>query len=233
MKNIDSKEVLKLNSSWEPIGFMTTRKVFGDMAVHKKDRQGHLLYDAANRPRRIVKPMDIEYEQNEDGSYDFSKIKNMTLVDWEDWIDLPVRSYDAYISTAKKKIRVPRVVVSQSYSGMPKKKAILSLSSIYELYGHRCAYTNKLLSRSEATMDHYVPRARGGTHEFENVVLCDSAINSKKGSKLNSEAGLPEVKPIVPTKRRVCELIRNTKGIPEWDIFIYVKTTDDVYGAVD
>jgi 5-methylcytosine-specific restriction endonuclease McrA len=49
------------------------------------------------------------------------------------------------------------------------------------------------------TVDHVVPRSRGGEHSWENVVAACKKCNGKKRDKLPGEAGLkPRKKPGVP-----------------------------------
>jgi 5-methylcytosine-specific restriction endonuclease McrA len=47
----------------------------------------------------------------------------------------------------------------------------------------KCGYCG----RSGNTIDHIIPRSRGGRHEWNNVVLACSPCNGKKGDKLLSE----------------------------------------------
>jgi 5-methylcytosine-specific restriction endonuclease McrA len=189
---LDSLEVLKLNKQHEPIFLDTPRRTFGDLASYLDSGKRKLL------------AYDIQFYQREDGSYifpgdlDYSLPKQMQLVDWDDWITLPIRSYDLYVSTAKTKIRVPRVVVSPNYADMPIKRHRLNFHTVYEIYKGICAYTKRKLTKAEANLDHVVPKSKGGKHTWGNVVLCDKRVNNKKGSKLPKEAGLPDVSPIVP-----------------------------------
>lgn len=47
-----------------------------------------------------------------------------------------------------------------------------------------CAYCNKVLSMSERTNDHIIPRSAGGKTETKNIVVCCNGCNSLKGSSL-------------------------------------------------
>lgn len=48
-------------------------------------------------------------------------------------------------------------------------------------YGGRCAYCNVRLARDEETMDHYLPKALGGTNDFDNLRLACQPCNGLKG----------------------------------------------------
>ena len=61
-------------------------------------------------------------------------------------------------------------------------------------------------------IDHIIPRSRGGTDNWTNVVGCSKDINSKKGNRLNSEVGLKLLKnPTVPQPVPVYVLIKKAK----------------------
>jgi 5-methylcytosine-specific restriction endonuclease McrA len=61
---------------------------------------------------------------------------------------------------------------------------------------HTCQYcgvTKKL------TLDHVIPRSKGGLHTWDNVVAACEGCNSIKGDRLPHEAGMiPKIKPKAP-----------------------------------
>ena len=68
----------------------------------------------------------------------------------------------------------------------------------------RCAYCGK--SGERLTVDHIIPRCRGGTTDFDNCVSCCPACNARKGGRTPSEARLQlRRRPYQPT---ISEFIR-------------------------
>ena len=53
-----------------------------------------------------------------------------------------------------------------------------------------CQYCQKSVTISSATIDHVIPKSRGGGHTWENLVISCSKCNSKKGSRLLSECNM-------------------------------------------
>ena len=62
----------------------------------------------------------------------------------------------------------------------------LSRRAVFARDGHRCQYC----SRSAENIDHVVPRSRGGTHTWDNVVASCRSCNARKEDRLPREAGL-------------------------------------------
>jgi len=52
---------------------------------------------------------------------------------------------------------------------------------------HRCQYCG---SRSHLTIDHIIPRSRGGESTWQNIVTSCAPCNSRKGNRLPSEANM-------------------------------------------
>lgn len=64
--------------------------------------------------------------------------------------------------------------------------------------GFRCAYCQQHCSR--LTVDHIVPKSKGGRTDFDNCVAACKDCNHKKGNQTPSEARMyPQVKPYQPT----------------------------------
>lgn len=73
---------------------------------------------------------------------------------------------------------------------VPPKNTKPSRKNIYERDSGRCQYCCKPLTFSISTVDHVVPRSRGGKNTWSNLVLSCASCNTKKGSMTPSEAGM-------------------------------------------
>jgi 5-methylcytosine-specific restriction endonuclease McrA len=61
---------------------------------------------------------------------------------------------------------------------------------------HRCQYCG---STKRLTLDHVIPKSKGGTHSWDNVVAACSHCNARKGDRTPSQAGMPlKTKPKAP-----------------------------------
>src|SRR5580693_2295617 len=142
-------------------------------------------------------------------------------VTWDEWITLPIRAQDSAVLTVRGPIRVPTVIVAVNYARVPKKRPKLCARSIRERDGNRCQYTGKVLRPDEGSLDHVLPRSRGGADSWENLVWAGKDVNARKGNRLPHEAGLKLLStPRAPKELPVSALIRNAHGIPEWKLFV-------------
>jgi 5-methylcytosine-specific restriction endonuclease McrA len=68
----------------------------------------------------------------------------------------------------------------------PRPRVKLSRREVFARDRHTCQYCGSV--RRELTIDHVVPKHRGGRHEWENLVTACRACNHRKGSKTLAEA---------------------------------------------
>ena len=92
---------------------------------------------------------------------------------------------------------MPTVVRLAYYVRRPTPQLKLTRRSIIARDGHRCQYCGK---RAQAvTIDHVIPRHRGGRTDWSNLVCACIKCNNKKGNRTPKEAGMSLIrKPIRP-----------------------------------
>jgi 5-methylcytosine-specific restriction endonuclease McrA len=86
-------------------------------------------------------------------------------------------------------IRVPKVLRLVRYVAMKwkyKQNMILSKQGILRRDGHRCAYCDG----PARTIDHVLPKSRGGPLSWENAVAACASCNHRKANRTPEEAGM-------------------------------------------
>ena len=145
----------------------------------------------------------------------------LTPVTREEWITLPIRDQDEAVHTVRGLIRVPTAIVAVNYAKVPGKRPKLCAKAIRERDGNRCQYTGRMLHQNEGSLDHVVPRSRGGKDVWENLVWSAKELNQRKADRLPREAGLKLISvPRAPKELPVPALIRNTAEIEDWKLFL-------------
>src|SRR5579871_3780145 len=77
-------------------------------------------------------------------------------------------------------VAMPSVIRLLEYRRIPHQTRALSRKNILLRDRNSCQYCGVLLPSSELTLDHVIPRSRGGNSTWENLVACCHACNRKK-----------------------------------------------------
>ncbi len=111
--------------------------------------------------------------------------------DFESWRELStVMDSVKKITTPSFELAVPEVIMLTDFNRFPPRQLKFSRRNIYMRDNHQCQYCGKIPKKEELTIDHVIPRSRGGKTTWENVVLACIKCNMKKGSKMVQDAGL-------------------------------------------
>jgi len=130
-------------------------------------------------------------------------------------------SYDETpIITAYKEYVKPTVIRLLKYVLVPFRKVQLNRQNIFKRDDNKCVYCG---SRNRLTIDHVIPRAKGGTNTWKNLVTCCGSCNVRKGDKdldvFLSEYGLTmSHKPFKPSFLYFVENMYNINS--DWKFFI-------------
>jgi 5-methylcytosine-specific restriction endonuclease McrA len=92
------------------------------------------------------------------------------------------------VRTPTEVLRAPSVIRLQYRIKRPRPRVRLSRREVFNRDGHVCVYCGKRTSK--LTLDHVVPRHRGGPHSWSNLVAACSSCNHRKGGRLPEEAGM-------------------------------------------
>ncbi len=95
-----------------------------------------------------------------------------------------------FLHSTRLTIRVPSVIRLLEYRRIPHQTRALSRKNILLRDRNSCQYCGTVLASGELTLDHVVPRSRGGLSTWENLVACCHPCNRRKGNQLPTEAGM-------------------------------------------
>ncbi len=117
---------------------------------------------------------------------------------------------------------IPMVIKLLHYVRVPRaERRRLSRRAILARDGFRCQYCG---SSKRLTLDHVVPRSRGGTTSWDNVVTSCAPCNVRKGAYLPSEVGMiPSRRPRPP--RTSDFVLACERMVPEaWEPYLEIST---------
>lgn len=110
---------------------------------------------------------------------------------------IAVHDGDGFLHSARRVLPMPSVVRLTRYVRVPYRAHVgMTRRAVFARDGGACAYC-----RGPAeTLDHVVPRSRGGPHCWENVVAACARCNHRKGDRTLAEIGWQlRVSPAVPS----------------------------------
>lgn len=194
--------VLSLNQSWQVIGIRSVR-----------DSITFLCSLSHGEPPGYALDMEMDGDD----------LVFANPVTWDRWVELEVRPTDLFIQAAHSRIRCPTVVIAKNFNRLPFKRPRWSIGSVHERDKLICGYTGKKLTRADATVDHILPRSRGGTDSWRNTISCHRSVNTFKADRTPEEAGLKLLRtPTEPPSLPVSALITEAKH-PTWKPFLVVR----------
>jgi len=109
---------------------------------------------------------------------------------FQTWADLSAAQHEPAIRTARLLIRVPEVIVLTRYERTPERQVVFSRRNIFKRDHNTCQYCGAQPGTPELTIDHVLPRARGGKSEWTNCVLACVECNARKANRTPREAGM-------------------------------------------
>ena len=126
-------------------------------------------------------------------------------------------------------LRAPRVIRLLSCDRGPRQGLRFNRRNVFARDGNQCQYCGKGFPTSELSLDHVVPRSRGGITSWENIVCACVACNVRKGGRTPHEARMNLIRqPVKPKRSPLLSLKLGNPKYASWKSFV-----DNAYWLVD
>ncbi len=128
------------------------------------------------------------------------------------------------LHAARFQVAMPSVIRLLDYRRIPHQTRALSRKNILLRDRNCCQYCGVILTAGELTLDHVLPRSRGGLSTWENLVACCHDCNRRKGNQLLHELTdmklMREPRPFsLHTSRHIMRMIGSAD--PSWRRYLY------------
>jgi 5-methylcytosine-specific restriction endonuclease McrA len=134
-------------------------------------------------------------------------------------------STDKIFRSTSLTLRVPAVIRLMRYVKISYKLVTFSRKNIFLRDNYTCYYCMKQFKPRELTLDHVIPRSKGGWNNWDNVVTACILCNKKKGNKTPEEADLILMRrpkaPALPTYLQIIKNIGLAKK--EWRKYLFLE----------
>ncbi len=131
-----------------------------------------------------------------------------------------IHNHETYFGTVNKSIAYPKPSVIRVYKKLKMEytKVPLTRKNIYKRDSYTCVYCGDG-DKGTLTLDHVIPRAKGGKDTWDNLVTSCSKCNSEKADLDIKEWGRPHPNPKRP---HYLMLMKTLDYIPEdWKIYLF------------
>ena len=94
------------------------------------------------------------------------------------WI---AETYDFWVHSAREAFKVPAVVVLYKYIKEEYLIMHCTRANIFKRDNFHCQYCFKHCKEDSLSLDHVIPKSKGGLFQWENIVTACKGCNQKKG----------------------------------------------------
>jgi len=133
------------------------------------------------------------------------------------------QAQNMFLRSVSQTFPMPSVIRLVGYVNMPYKSVMLNRHNVFKRDGSKCVYCN---SKEDLTIDHVMPRSRGGKSRWTNLVTACKKCNARKGDFTPEEA---EMKlPYAPFKPSFVVFLRDFSGIGDDSWKPYLQTKNEI-----
>lgn len=144
---------------------------------------------------------------------------------FKDWLEFSLKNAENYmkVHTPSLAIAVPEIIVLTKYDKLPARDVKYSRENVLHRDKYRCQYCGikvgdqiktdivfQTLHVKDLTIDHVIPRSKGGNSTWPNVVTCCRACNSIKADRTPVQAGMRLIRN--PVKPQWLNPVTNARG---------------------
>ncbi len=142
--------------------------------------------------------------------------------------DFVSQNKDKFLHSVSQSFPMPSVIKLKRYIHIPYRGVMLSRDNVFKRDGYKCLYCG---SKKDLTLDHVLPKARGGKTSWNNLATACKICNSKKGDYLPEEMNMNLLRK--PFKPSYVMFLRDFSGYDymEWKPFLEPKNLNNAKAA--
>lgn len=112
------------------------------------------------------------------------------LFDFASWATVGRHPRGLAVRTPSLEVPVPEVILLTLYGEVPKREVVFTRRNLYRRDRFTCQYCGSQPGQESLTIDHVVPRSKGGKSTWENCVLACVACNKRKADRPPERVGM-------------------------------------------
>ncbi len=143
---------------------------------------------SARRAFSLLYKSGAEAIDSRDGRFD--------AFDFPRWVDHSAErrqqplDHEQFVRTPRCLLMVPRVIRLMHYDKVPRREVKFNRRNILARDENHCQYCCGRFPASKLSIDHVIPKSRGGKSSWTNVVAACTRCNTHKGGRMPGEASM-------------------------------------------
>lgn len=114
---------------------------------------------------------------------------SLATFSFAEWLEQPIPAADRAIRSPTVQVAAPEVVLLRHYDRVPCHEAPFTRRNLFLRDEFTCQYCGRKCTSDHLSVDHVLPRSRGGSTSWENCVLACVGCNARKADRTLKEVG--------------------------------------------
>tara|TARA_A100001011_G_scaffold399638_1_gene509264 strand:- start:1016 stop:1528 length:513 start_codon:yes stop_codon:yes gene_type:complete len=132
-----------------------------------------------------------------------------------------VENHNQEIKTVSKKFNLPSVIALKRVVKFRFTTMSCKRQNVFWRDDYQCQYCSKYLPDEKLTIDHIVPRSKGGSNTWLNLVTACKKCNQKKGNKALKDSGMKLIRKPYTPKTNVLRSVNKSQIDPIWRDYLW------------
>lgn len=132
-----------------------------------------------------------------------------------------IEKYTETISSVKETFELPAVIVLNRYVKYRFSYVACNRANVIFRDNSQCQYCAKYFPPDTLTMDHVIPKSRGGDNSWTNIVTACKKCNQRKGNKTPIEAGMHPINTPRRPKANILRHLKKDQISPIWKDYLW------------
>jgi 5-methylcytosine-specific restriction endonuclease McrA len=118
---------------------------------------------------------------------------------------------------------LPSVIRLKTYRHIPIRLQLVTRKNLYARDGNTCMYCGEKFHGADLTLDHIIPKSRGGDGSWHNLVCACKKCNHRKADRTPEEAGMKLLRRPLPASINTGRHVLRSMGLEvhEWGKYLY------------
>ena len=158
-------------------------------------------------------------------------VARAVIMTFKDTVTVEEFDSERVLRSARAEFRVPSVIRRRTYINVRRRREASGMKRlrIYMRDKFRCQYCGEKKPVSELTLDHILPRSRGGDNSPVNIVTACVPCNNRKSDRTPAEARMPLLtsQTALRVKLERVVLCHYAEARAEWRKYLFMDMHDD------